>query len=224
MNKRIKEEFRIDGRRTNEIRMIQISHDINDNQHTITYKQGETIISCYISSFITKQSSKDKLKTTIRFQETAKNEGRRSDSKIDEIDKIIISVFEPAILSQYSFIVTINVTQDDGCLTAAIINSLSCLLAVNNILTLDFFVAVEVTKIRGEVFYDPNKFEKGGNRIVLCRLINRNTIGYINFVGKMKTSDLGELYEESLACVDMTCKEINLFLRNRPVVMELYKE
>lgn len=224
MNKVIKEEFRLDGRKLNEIRKIEIKHKVINSTHYIHYSQGQTLLTCFISEFFSKHSVRDKLKASIHFQKTAVDEGQKIDSRIDEIEKLVSSIFEPYIISQCSFAVSIIITQDDGCLLSAIINTISILLAVNNISVLDFLIGVEITKIRGEIFFDPNKNERGGNRIILCRLVNRDTIGYVNFLGKMKNNDMLVLYAESIICSNLVYNEIKNFLTNLKEKFKLIEE
>lgn len=224
MFQRIVEPFRNDGRTNTEIRNIKIKHHIShNNAHIIFYQQGQTIIKTHISSF-TPTNKNTKFNTTIKFSSTAKKNLYSDESKIDEYSKILVSIFELSILSNCYFIVNLEVIQDDGCLLSSIINSISILLAINNILTTDLFVSVEVGKGLNGIIYDPNFKERSMSRIVMCCLVNRMTMSYVCFTGKVRPTEFKLFYEESKECVKLVSIEMKKFLNQISAAQNILKE
>ncbi|KAM0688171.1 Exosome complex component RRP41 [Conglomerata obtusa] len=189
-----KEGYRIDGRRKDDLRRIEISHEILNNQTNLTLTQGLTIIKCTPDS--TQKRSQKKLRPTISFSMTAHRENKKMDQKIDELETILVNTFETILINDKCCCVHIEVVQDDGGLVPAVINAVSLFLCLNAVPIFEIIVAVQLSNLRGGIVCDSSRVEEGKEGIILAMVINNESVNYINVNGRLKERDVYKLYEK----------------------------
>ncbi|KAM0678760.1 Exosome complex component RRP41 [Binucleata daphniae] len=187
-----KEGYRLDGRKADELRKIEIIHKIINNTTYLTYRQGLTHINC--TPFSIEKRYNYKIKPNIIFSQIANKENRKMNHKMYEIENIIINTFETIIIGEKQLGINIEIMQDDGALISCILNSISLFLCLHSIPIKNMLITTHIVKLREGIICDPIYVEDGKDALILGLYMNTDSIGYLTVNGKLKEADIDKLY------------------------------
>ncbi len=200
------EEYKIrsDGRLYNEIRKIELFHEIINNNGVISLKQGET----HVSGTLGQPKDKCNINFDIQFYTSFRNE-IMSDRKVYELRNRLVEVFKNVILSNQQINIELIVKYDDGSLLPALINITTLILSYHGIPIIDMCIGITTG-----MFLDLNSNEQNRDfYITLAYLPKEDNVIYLLSEGKaQKKMFIKALENGSVGCLTI-CKYFEGFLK-----------
>ncbi|KAK2197373.1 bifunctional Exoribonuclease [Babesia duncani] len=213
--------LRIDGRKPNEVRLIEVSCGTECNINPQIYDgvaqivHGLTKVSAYVKGPIEATRQRNKapgfnnadavdINCEIIFSNEKQSRGSKNDRLAADLMYAIKSTFEKNILAHlYKKLVLhviINVINADGALKAAVLNATCVALVDAGIALRDMISSCTAVYLNSRILIDPNQQESNASivELTLSTCVTSQEIAYIDLKSRYAIDDVNELMK---ACI-----------------------
>ncbi len=163
--------LRADGRRSNELRSIQLSFEKNG---VVLYKQGGTVVSAYVIgpeegpnaavSVLDLMEIECKIAAFSGYERKYFGKNAKVSKHVEEIvRKTMCEVVMFDMTAKWKIKIVLQVFEDDGGLVAALVNVATAALVLASIPMKDYVVACSAGIVQSKVCLDPSRRETKKN-------------------------------------------------------------
>ena len=217
------EGYRLDGRRSSEMRRCEMEIDFQKTADgSARVRLGNTIVEAIVFGPMEgKRKNKERAELVVSYSQatfaTRRRRERMHDRTMVETAELLKQMYEQVIITslypETLIDLRVQVMQDDGSVTAAVINACTLALIDAGIPMIDIVSAAQGGFLDGTMIVDMNKDEENVGTVFNVNMAIMQKSGEIALLqteGKMPLERLGDLLvvvEEGAKAVGITMKE-----------------